>query len=417
MIRVEVENFQSIAHVKFEIDGFTAIVGDSDLGKSALVRAIRSALMGAPGTDFVRHGAACERLLKNNKKCRCQATVQIETSLYHFKWEKGDSINKYTVTRPGMPPESFSSVDRGTPDFLLPEFTPIKIDGAGTLIQVADQFRVSGVGGPIFLLDVQGSAVAEVLSDVARLDSLNEAMKMVQKDRKEASATRNVREQDAVRLRGELQAFDGLDGVVTQVHAAEAKEAEVDEAQQKCQVVRDFIRTAEVLSGAIRTLTVCLKPVVPAFAPIQDAHQKLENLDRLWAEVVARTPDIRRLTGVDKVQMPAAISTDDFEALRKVDGWWSRYDQLTAHVANEAADLEIPDRSSLAQDFERFRTLHQLSERHPCVLAEVGELAAQLAAAEAEEAEAIKELRAIGTCPTCTHTLGPEDHIHLEGLT
>jgi predicted ATP-dependent endonuclease of OLD family len=61
MIEIEVNDFQSISHTAVTIDKFSVIVGRSNIGKSALVRAIQCALTGAVGTDFVRHGATCDR--------------------------------------------------------------------------------------------------------------------------------------------------------------------------------------------------------------------------------------------------------------------------------------------------------------------------------------------------------------------
>ena len=65
MTEVEVRNFQSVEHAVFRIEGFTALVGRSNIGKSALVRAVKAALTGATGTDFVRHGGLCARRLKD----------------------------------------------------------------------------------------------------------------------------------------------------------------------------------------------------------------------------------------------------------------------------------------------------------------------------------------------------------------
>ena len=95
MIEVEIQNFQSIDKVAFKIEGFTVLVGRSNIGKSALIRAIHCALTGASGTDFVRHGLDCERRIKGNKKCKCKSTVLFKTPSLHLIWEKGDADNQY----------------------------------------------------------------------------------------------------------------------------------------------------------------------------------------------------------------------------------------------------------------------------------------------------------------------------------
>src|SRR5277367_3768831 len=153
---VEVTNFQSIEHAKFVIEGYTALVGRSNIGKSAIVRAVKAALTGASGTSFVRHGPNCARRLKDAKKCQCKATVRIKREGFDLLWEKGDSDNRYTFNG-----QVNDSVGQGTPTFLQAGFAPIKIGDDKELLQVADQFD------PIFLLNKTGGAVADVLSDVA----------------------------------------------------------------------------------------------------------------------------------------------------------------------------------------------------------------------------------------------------------
>ena len=66
-VDVEIRNFQSIEKATIKIDGFTVVVGRSNIGKSALVRAVKAALTGAPVSSFVRHSSGCLRKTKAAK--------------------------------------------------------------------------------------------------------------------------------------------------------------------------------------------------------------------------------------------------------------------------------------------------------------------------------------------------------------
>jgi exonuclease SbcC len=205
MIELEITGFQSIERISLTVDRFTALVGRSNIGKSAIVRAVKAALTGAAGTDFVRHDPkTCSRVLKGNKKCKCKATVRMGFPEFSFLWEKGDSDNRYTVWRNGTE-EVYDKLDRGTPEFLSPAFSPIKVGDSPHLINVGDQFE------PIFLLGDPGSAVADVLSDVAKLDNLNAALRLVAKDKTACSSTLKVREVDSQAEMARLAGFAGLD--------------------------------------------------------------------------------------------------------------------------------------------------------------------------------------------------------------
>lgn len=418
MIAVEIESFQSIESLRFTIDGFTAIVGGSDLGKSAIVRALKCALTGAAGTDFVRHGPVCERRLKNTKKCRCKASVRISTPSFSFKWEKGDSINKYTVYHPDRE-EVLDRVDRGAPDFLLPHFNPIKIGDNQVLIQIADQFRVNGVGGPIFLLDVTGNSIAEVISDVARLDALNEAMKLVQRDRKEASTTRTVRERDLQQLRTELEAYDGLDAVLARVREVEAKQDEIARTRAHCDKVASLATTFDVVADAIRGLHKLLQHALPDEEALQAKQSRFFEVDKLLGEVLQRTPAIKRLTGIDKIQLPDETPekvTTAFEALQRFDTLWRQEEAARRDIARgeKASDLRLSDFTTVSDALAQFETLRALDARNDTLNGEVTALEEAVAEAEREEAAALAELNELGLCPTCSGPIGAETHLHLD---
>lgn len=420
MIAVEIENFQSIESLKFTIDGFTAIVGDSDLGKSAIVRALKCALTGAAGTDFVRHGAACERRLKNTKKCRCKTSVRISSPKLSFRWEKGDSINKYTVFMEDGQEDVFDRVGSGAPDFLLPFFNPIKIGEASqVLIQVADQFRMNGAGGPIFLLDVSGPSVAEVLSDVARLDALNEAMKLVQKDRKDDASTRNVRERDLVQLQTELEGYAGLDAAIARVRGVETRQAELENARAHYQKVSEHVRTLDSLAIAIRALNKVLGHKLPDEDALLVKQTRFLEVDKLFAEVLQRTPDVKRLTGIEKVQLPEETTADvssAFDTLQQLDTFWRQEEALRQDIekGEKASALKLAEFSSVSEVQDRFEALQDFTERETTLHAEVTTLETSIVDAQKEEASALAELKALGLCPTCAGPIGAETHLHFD---
>lgn len=82
--KVTIENFQSIAKLELFVKGMTVLVGNSDVGKSAVVRAIASVFLNPVGQWRIRKGA---------NKC----SVGIELSDGRFiLWEKGKT-SAYSV--------------------------------------------------------------------------------------------------------------------------------------------------------------------------------------------------------------------------------------------------------------------------------------------------------------------------------
>ena len=54
--RLRIRNFQSLEDIDLELGQFTVIIGESDTGKSAIIRALKYALINKVGTGFIRHG-------------------------------------------------------------------------------------------------------------------------------------------------------------------------------------------------------------------------------------------------------------------------------------------------------------------------------------------------------------------------
>ncbi len=81
-----IKNFQAHERIKIQLDsGITTIVGPSDVGKSAIIRAIRWVMLNQPrGADFIREGAD-------------QVSVKLTLDSQIVKRTRGDGVNSYEV--------------------------------------------------------------------------------------------------------------------------------------------------------------------------------------------------------------------------------------------------------------------------------------------------------------------------------
>jgi hypothetical protein len=404
MIEIEIQNFQSIEKVAFRIEGFTALIGRSNIGKSATIRALKYALTGAAGTDFVRHGPECERRVKGNKKCKCKSVVSITTASMKLVWEKGDDDNQYTVTKDGKE-TVYTAVNRGTPDFLLPDFEPVKVGDSTDLLQVSDQFD-----NP-FLLKESGSAVADVLSDVAKLDDINVAMKLVGKDRKNAVSTRNVRDKDIKQLTVELEGYEGLDKAVANAEAVEARYVAIEVLDTEVGQLDGFVGELQTLAVSIKALGKAVKPKLPDGGKLRKTGAAFVQLVKFYDEVAERGPVIRKLKGVDKVAVPdIGPVREALQTAEQFDGWLDRVRVLKQELSQSKKldDLPEPAAGPSQEGLKALRAVGGLAARYEAVEASVSELEGRLAAVEAEEKELLDEFEALGVCPTCSLPVHPE---------
>lgn len=98
MIKVDIKNFQILRDASLEIEGITCIVGDTNEGKSALIRAIESAMFNAPGNEFITHGARTTRVVLSFDEEESLPSLELD-------WQKGQTavynINGKMFTRLG----------------------------------------------------------------------------------------------------------------------------------------------------------------------------------------------------------------------------------------------------------------------------------------------------------------------------
>ena len=101
---IRLENF--MAHQATSIDlspGVTVITGPNNIGKSAIVEAIRYLVYNPAPKNVIRHGAK-------------QALVRLELDSGEIiTWQRQDKNASYTIQQPGQEPEEYHKFGRDVP--------------------------------------------------------------------------------------------------------------------------------------------------------------------------------------------------------------------------------------------------------------------------------------------------------------
>ncbi len=174
MVKVSISNYQSISNVDFVIDGFTCITGNTNVGKSAIMRAITGSVLNSPTIGMVRNGAkfASVKMTLNDGN--------------EFLWEKGGSVNRYTINGK-LYDKNGSSQLQQIIDF---GFKSIEI-GSDTLYPwYSRQFN------PLFLIDKSGSNVTDFLSKISNMQFLQNAQVISNKAKRKLSDSIKSRNED-----------------------------------------------------------------------------------------------------------------------------------------------------------------------------------------------------------------------------
>lgn len=404
-MHIEVCNFQSIEHVTLNVEGFTALVGRSNIGKSALVRAVKTALTNEVGTSFIRHDrATCARLQKAAKSCKCLASVHVRSEGFDLLWEKSDTVNRYVFNG-----TTYDKPGQGLPDFLADAgLAPVKIGDDLKSIQFADQFY------PIFLLNETGPTVAEALTDVARLDKISLAMKSADKVKRDAVATKKVREKDVLTLEAHLSRYTGLDLACAQVDSTERTLALLDVQAKKVAGLSTFIGKSKALVASVTALVGVSKIKTPSPEEMTEAWEDLNAQVTFERELVRRAAAYRSLIGADKLPTPGSIEPlgEALSSLRKLHGWGARllslkgvFDRLTPVEA-----IRVPPALNVTDLRERLKQMAAFQSRLAASVTSIQTLAEEVSKVDLELAAVEAERQAMGVCPTCTQPLGTHSH-------
>jgi hypothetical protein len=293
-------------------------------------------------------------------------------------------------------------VGRGTPEFLAHDFAPVKLGDEKDIIQVSDQFR------PIFILDKPGTVAADILSDVAKLDQINVAIRLAEKDRKDAKATRRVREQDILDLRAALVGYDGLDGVVGRIAGLEESHRLADEIDGKVAKLDTFLEEIFSLGGQIRALREISDLEVPDISPVASGGPRFEKLEKLTKELFNKAEAVSALLGVGRIELPDYASFSSLaEVYDKLISWVSK--AIVLHEFCErlqaVTDVHLPEMTTLAGAKESYQRLALWATRLQELAVAVVQAKEGLEEASQEKAALEDEL---GVCPLCNYAFDAE---------
>lgn len=227
--RLEVTNFQSLAKADIELGPFTVIVGPSNSGKSALLRALKAVVRNVNSPSAVRVG-----------KNVFTATIFFDGTSVSI--ERGKSQSTYRVTPDAGVEQVYTKAGRTVPDDIQSVLALPLPDGTPDIV-------FSSQIDPPFLLAETGSVAAKILGDLTNVSRLHAASKEANRRRLEAEKLRKLRESDALAVAEQMrEQFSDLPA-----HAATIKEC-----REALEAVKDKAAEQELLTRLLSEYdTIC----------------------------------------------------------------------------------------------------------------------------------------------------------------
>ncbi len=247
-------NFQSHKDTKIDFDeGLTVILGQTDQGKSAIIRALKWVLYNEPrGTDFIMAGCKL-----------CRVSLEMDDGSVIIREREGQR-NRYILIQNGKE-EVFEGFGNTVPlEIARAHGIPkIRIDkDAASAVNLAEQLE------PPFLISESGGNRAKALGRLVGIHIIDAAQRTVLKDITNAKQNFESIQKDIESLNSQLESYK-----------------DIGELQIRISSLQDILKK--------------LKETRAIFSILMKSRQELGELD---SEIEKNTDTIKKLDFIDKVE-------------------------------------------------------------------------------------------------------------------
>lgn len=253
--RVEIRNFQSIRKANLDFAKLNVILGNSDSGKSAVLRAVKLVAFNTSSSGFVTEGEK-----------KSEVVLHFDNAIVGI--ERGPSLSNYTLTG-----ERFTKAGKDVPDRVGKVLGFQSYDGKSGL-HFAGQFE------PPFLIMEAGTRVAQVLGDLTGISTLYEAVREANRRRLDANNKRKIRVVDMEGLSDKVRTFQDLPARIKEIEQVELQFKEASLLNQKIERLRDTIEVGEIAHQALERARASV-PTEVDWSLLEDAERKQSQIEEL----------------------------------------------------------------------------------------------------------------------------------------
>lgn len=251
---IEINNFQSHKNTNINLEnGLNVIVGPSDQGKTAIIRAVKWALYNEPlGTFFIRH-----------KEKEASVTLTFNTG-EKIKRLRSDTKNIYVYIDSENNREVYEGFGHSVPIDIKEKINIKKIylnDKESNAINIGEQLE-----GP-FLISEKNSTRANAIGRLVGVHVVDKAVKNTMKDARNLTIKRKSLKEDIEILEQKLNKYSYLD--------------ELESNLIKLETLKDIIQYKQSLLDKLKDINDKYKKYNELITKYKSLLSNLNNLDKL----------------------------------------------------------------------------------------------------------------------------------------
>jgi len=370
-IKVRIKNFQSIKDIEFEIKGFTCLVGVTNIGKSAIVRAISSSILNNSVIGMVRKGAS-------------HSTVSMECEDWAYTWEKGEKgINRYIIGGKTLDKVGAKQLD----EIASFGFKPVNVGSDNIHPWLASQFS------PIFLLDKPGSQVTDFISEVSRLNVLQDAITLCAKGKRKHNDESNARSEESKNLKGVLEKLTALEELNNIKQDLEDQFKSILDYSNSIELLDKFSKKVKSLETSIDHVKEIEKVILIDKVDFQEVDV-WKSLSRIEENISKHASGIIPLNSIKKTKIPDEINeVSNYIELKNIS---KKIDRLKGDAYGPIKDIPEPVKS-----YSQYIELMALNVRLTNQANECVKSKKILKEIDADLLIVNQEIEKIPRCPTC----------------
>lgn len=334
---LRVQNYQSHRDSKFEfVRGINAFVGDSDAGKSAVLRALMNAINNdAPEVDYA------SRWVRKKDKAGKYAGF------------KADGFYKVTVGKGDRECSRIRSTSEN--GYQLTGHSELLAIGKQLPAEVTQFFNLTETNihtqhEPQFLISRGGAEIARYFNRVIKLEIIDEQISAANSKKLTAGAAVQLQEAEIKKTQGELQSLSWVDTVEPLIAGVEAKQQALETMRQKSSRLITMLQELEMSLSIIKRLVV-INEIPPRIAQASKLMGKMTVVCASYNRLTQSTIEHARLTGVlqhlsklESVSIAHQVVTQKF---KEVEGQRDRQGALLTYINSlrentKMASIAIP---------------------------------------------------------------------------
>lgn len=251
---LHIKNFQSHKDTNIEFcPGINAICGQSDRGKSSIIRAIRLIVENRPSGDSYRSNFA------DGEDTIVKLTTFEKTSVERHKGDKENSYILSTLDKP------IRAMGQSVPE----EVTQLLDIGSINLQYQMDQ---------PFLISGNSSKLAQYINQMANLEVIDTATSNIRKKILGNNSKKVLLESDIETKTEQISKYDNLDEIDGRLMSAEALEKNIQSTRNTIRDLRALIHLIETDNFKIEELSRVIDKAEPLVQKIQKLTDESEAL-------------------------------------------------------------------------------------------------------------------------------------------